>query len=319
MGLVQYDSDDDSDEQMQVDTQPQPVAQKPVNAAAKPPSDNVPTPSPATVAPESSTPKPQHEKPQNEGPKSEPVPGPQLPPSQGPVLGPALGPQPPPPTQQFPEVDMSFLETSSPSQNDPSEPPKSPYTAQRTLLRDLTLPAIDISTLDIPPSPPSSPSQTTHLDALNKKFDDFLRLKRTKGIHFNERLATSSMLSNPSLTDKMLGFVGIESEFLGPDDVKATEQYMTTLSNDLWDPAAFPGWAYKGMLRKSQERVAKERERGKGEAVQFVAAGVVGGGEVVGGLSATTGSGSAPRSRSGTPGLGGASTAGAKRKSRFDA
>lgn len=214
---------------------------------------------------------------------------------------------------------MSFLETSSDPANESSEPPKSPYTAQRTLLRDLTLPAIDISTLDIPPSPPSSPSQSSHLASLNTKFDDFLRLKRTKNVHFNERLATSSMLSNPSLMDKMLGFVGLESEFLGPDDVKATEQYMTTLSSELWDPTVFPGWAYKGMLRKSQERVGKERERGKGEAVQFVGGGVVGGSEVLGGLSTATGSGSgsgtAPGSRSGTPGLG----AGAKRKSRFDA
>lgn len=213
---------------------------------------------------------------------------------------------------------MSFLETDS-------EPPNSPYTAQRTLLRDLTLPAIDISTLDIPPSPPSSPSQASspaaaQFEALNTKFDEFLRMKRTKGVHFNERLATSSMLRNPSLMDKMLGFVGVEAEFLGPDDVKATEQYMTTLPSELWDPIAFPDWAYKDMLRRAQERGTKERERAKGEPVQFVGGGVVGGpGEdsVVGGLSA-------PGSRSGTPGVGSgpvsaaATASGGKRRSRFD-
>lgn len=205
---------------------------------------------------------------------------------------------------------MSFLETAS----DPSEPPKSPYTTRRTLLRDLTLPAINISSLDIPPSPPSSPSEASQLrlKSLNAKFDNFLDLKRTKGIHFNERLAVSSMSRNPSITDKMLGFVGIETEFLGPDDVKATEQYGTTLPSDLWNPAAFPEWAYKGMLRKAQERGTKARERAKGEPVQFTPPSTAWGSNVgagsggVGGLSAASGSASGPSSGKG------------KRKSRFD-
>ncbi|KAK4211071.1 HCNGP-like protein-domain-containing protein [Rhypophila decipiens] len=325
MGLVQYDSsDEDGDEQMQMEAQPQPQPQRKENTDSNGSSAGVIISSQTAVNPEPLAPPPQQT--QNEGEEAEPVLGPQLLPPTGPVLGPALGPSrppelsdpqsaTPPPGPQPPslaEVDMSFLETES----DPNEPPKSPYTAQRSLLRDLTLPAIDISTLDIPPSPPASPSPSSQaqLQALNTKFDEFLRLKRTRGVHFNERLANSTMMRNPSLMDKMLGFVGIETEFLGPDDVKATEQYLTTLPSDLWDPGSFPEWAYKGMLRKAQERVTKERERAKGEPVQFVGGGVVGGDSVAGGLSA-------PGSRSGTPGVGGgsSSTVAGKRKSRFDA
>ena len=206
---------------------------------------------------------------------------------------------------------MSFLDTAP----DSHDPPKSPYTTRRTLLRDLTLPAINISSLEIPPSPPPSPSQSsqTRLHDLNAKFDNFLALKRTEGIHFNQRLAASSMLRNPSITDKMLGFVGIETEFLGPDDVKATEQYGTTLPSDLWNPAAFPEWAYKGMLRKAQERGNKARERARGEAVQFVPPSTAwesNGGGGVGGLSAGAGAGAGAASSS--------SSGKGKRKARFD-
>lgn len=83
--------------------------------------------------------------------------------------------------------------------------------------------------------------------------------------------------------DKLLGFVGIEHDFAaaasgGDDDDSAsgsaaTAQYATTLEVDAWDPQGFPAWAYRGALRRVQEKVARERERGKGEAVEFVSAG----------------------------------------------
>jgi hypothetical protein len=172
--------------------------------------------------------------------------------------------------------------------------------------------------MDIPASPPGTPPPG--LEALTAKFDTFLQLKRTKGVHFNERLAASAGMRNPALMDKLLGFVGVGTEFEevdgsdrgngaeGADDVargrrkRGLEQYATVLSAEVWDPMGFPAWAYKGPLRKAQERGARERERGRGEPVEFVAAGGVAGG-----------TGSAVRSRPGTPGI-----AGGKGKGRFD-
>jgi hypothetical protein len=169
--------------------------------------------------------------------------------------------------------------------------------------------------MDIPPSPPRTPPPQH--DALTEKFHTFLRLKRAKGVHFNERLAAASGMKNPAVMDKLLKFVGVETDFAPPPTAagtttggedgesgggdgggRAVEQYATVLSAEVWDPACFPAWAYRGPLRRAQERANKERERVRGEPVEFVAAtAAVGGG---GG-----GAGSAGGSRSGTPGVGG--------------
>lgn len=122
--------------------------------------------------------------------------------------------------------------------------------------------------------------------------------------HFNERLAGSGALRNPALMDKLLGFVGVDAAatFGGDDgDDGAVAQYETTLPAEVWDPPAFPGWAARGALRRSQEKVQRERERGKGEVVDFVPA---------------------VRSRGGTPRAGGSGVVApvtGKRKTRFDA
>jgi hypothetical protein len=134
-------------------------------------------------------------------------------------------------------------------------PPGSPYSANRALLRDLTLPTV--TNMDIPPSPPGSPPPGT-----NKKFEQFLELKK-KGVHFNSKIAQSSALKNPGLMDKLLNFVEIDQK----------DQYKTTLGTDLWDPSAFPKAAYKEQLRQSQNDIAQARARTKGGAVEFVAAG----------------------------------------------
>lgn len=147
--------------------------------------------------------------------------------------------------------------------------PSSPYTANRTLIHNLTLPTVP--NLDIPPSPPGSPSQATSQAALTAKFDKFLELKRKKGTHFNAKIADSHALKNPPLMDKLLGFVGVSTSF-SDGSVEGTEQYATTLDKELWDPACFPEWAYRGPLRKAQEQTQKEKGRAKGEAVQFVPA-----------------------------------------------
>ncbi len=185
---------------------------------------------------------------------------------------------------------VELLPEASPEPPEVSGPPRSPYSAARSLLRDLTLPTVP--NLDIPPSPPGTPPPS--LEGLNRKFDTFLDLKRTQGVHFNERLAQSAALRNPGLMDKLLGFVGLETDF---DDGAGLSQYDNVLSSDLWDPAAFPGWAYKGALRQAQD---KAHERPRGERVEFVSASEPG-----------------PRSRSGTPGVPPTTTG--KRKTRFDA
>lgn len=195
-----------------------------------------------------------------------PAPGATLPPDAT-TIGPNL-----PPTEEeqlateaYPEeMDQEAL-TSQPE--DPA--PSSPYSAARSLIHTLTLPTVP--NMDIPPSPPSSPSQVTAQAALSAKFDKFLELKRKKGIHFNARIADSHALKNPPLMDKLLEFVGVGVDF-DNGAIEGTEQYATTLPNELWDPAAFPEWAYRGPLRKSQEKLQKERGREKGEAVQFVPA-----------------------------------------------
>jgi hypothetical protein len=147
-------------------------------------------------------------------------------------------------------------------ENDPTMTPQSPYSANRALSRDLTLPAVP--NYDIPPSPPGSP-----MEGSNAKFKQFLELKR-KGIHFNEKLAKSSALKNPSLMQKLMDFA----------DVDEIDQCATTLPKDLWNPDGFPEHAYKEELAKSQQRILKRKEdekvRGHRESVDFVPASTAG-------------------------------------------
>ena len=61
---------------------------------------------------------------------------------------------------------------------------------------------------------------------------------------------------------------------MGFVDIDERGQYETTLSTDLWDPKAFPEWAFRGKLRESRESLAKEKEAeragGGRTAVDFV-------------------------------------------------
>ncbi|KAK3392924.1 HCNGP-like protein-domain-containing protein [Podospora didyma] len=284
MGLVQYESSDE-DEEMQVEaTQPLKQSNKALSSQsqkdAEPPSQKRTSIPPGTA--QMLPPPPALASDKSASSSS----GPEI----GPIMGPTLGPTRPPPDAMTAlpseDVDMSFLEDISAV----TEPPRSPYSASRALLRDLTLPAVP--NMDIPPSPPGSPAPPG-LDALNAKFDNFLNLKRTKGVHFNERVAASSALRNPALMDKLLGFVGIETDFV-EGDAAAQQQYATTLPADVWDPHAFPEWAFRGPLRRAQEKGHKERERPHGEPIEFVP------------------------SASPAGGVGGGSVAGRPRKSRFD-
>ncbi|OBT52336.1 hypothetical protein VE04_06054 [Pseudogymnoascus sp. 24MN13] len=178
-------------------------------------------------------------------PQPEPLKAPSLPPIQpdAPIVGPALGP-------------TAADSTASPLPEDTDNTaPRSPYSASRALLRDLTMPPVP--NFDIPPSPPGSPPPTTE-----KKFAHFLQLKK-QGTHFNERLANSSALKNPSLMQKLMDFA----------DVSEEDQYATTLPKDVWDPSGFPKWAYKDELAKSQQQVLKRKEEEKlGGPREFVPA-----------------------------------------------
>ena len=136
--------------------------------------------------------------------------------------------------------------------------PQSPYTANYNMIRDLTLPTVP--NLEIPPSPPGSPSP-----GMEKKFAHFLDLKK-QGVHFNEKLARSSALKNPALLQKLMASAGFEE----------SDQYETTLPKTLWDPSGFPPWAYKEELSQSQQKVLaikeEERKKVKRDALDFVTA-----------------------------------------------
>lgn len=134
--------------------------------------------------------------------------------------------------------------------------PLSPYPANRAIIRNLTMPTIP--NFDIPPSPPGSPPP-----AMEQKFEHFQKLKK-QGIHFNEKLAGSSALKNPALLQKLMSSAGLDD----------SEQYATTLPKNLWDPSAFPNWAYKEELAKSQQQISKRKEAEKSrtqrESIDFV-------------------------------------------------
>ncbi|KAK1780676.1 hypothetical protein QBC45DRAFT_407913 [Copromyces sp. CBS 386.78] len=354
MGLVAYDSsDEDEDVQVETPTLPQAFVNDKAshlsqNDAAASGLQNSTLSQPLAPQP----PAPSDELPQQPQPAREPSPGPVLGPSIPPAgAGASLNTLPDPDS----DVDMSFLDdpstssTNLPSGPSAAEPPKSPYTATRTLLRDLTLPALP--NMDIPASPPLSPSDigsVERLAALTSKFDKFLELKRTKSQHFNSRIAQSAATKNPRLMDKLMRFVGVETEFYFDDLPAETanndnsdntevpppagwEQYATTLSKEVWDPTAMPGWAFRDRIRKTQERMQKESERKRGERVEFVSGGTtssemanrtgsatpLGSVAYPGGMSGTA---TGTSTGTGTPsaGAGGGTTAGVKRKSRFD-
>lgn len=164
------------------------------------------------------------------------------------AVGPAIGPVMPTtmPSPEPPSYDM----------DDPT--PQSPYSANRSTIRELTLPSVP--NLDIPPSPPGSPVAST-----NAKFSHFLELKK-RGVHFNAKLANSSASKNPSLMQKLMDFAGIDEK----------DQYATTLPKEMWNPDCFPKCAYREELAKSQKQILKRREEeksgGKRTAVDFVPA-----------------------------------------------
>lgn len=115
------------------------------------------------------------------------------------------------------------------------------------------------------PDAPAAPSQNSEeaatLAATTKQFERFLELKK-QGVHFNERLQTSSSLRNPSLLPKLLAFAGFEGQ---------EECYESSLPEGLAVPARWPEDCYVESLVKSNER--RERRRlAEREGLDFVPA-----------------------------------------------
>ncbi|KAL2864554.1 HCNGP domain-containing protein [Aspergillus lucknowensis] len=131
-----------------------------------------------------------------------------------------------------------------------------PLSTSRTLIHDLTLPLVP--NLDIPPSPPGSPDPSA-----NAKFAHFLSLKK-EDVHFNEKLAGSASLKNPSLLRKMMEHSGIDEQ----------AQYSSSLPPDLWDISILPDWGYKEELLKTQKELNSKAEekmlKGQRGAIEFV-------------------------------------------------
>ncbi|KAL6235142.1 hypothetical protein BDW75DRAFT_210334 [Aspergillus navahoensis] len=138
----------------------------------------------------------------------------------------------------------------------PSQIIDRPPSSNRTLIHDLTLPPVP--NLDIPPSPPGSPNPEA-----NAKFAHFLSLKK-QGIHFNDKLASSVSLKNPSLLRQMMEHAGI--------DYRA--QYSTSLPTYMWNTSDLPSWGYKEELLKAQRglnaKAEDDRAKGQRDTVEFV-------------------------------------------------
>lgn len=158
-------------------------------------------------------------------------------------IGPLLGPSHP---------TTEGVESPLPADGDSS--PQSPHSMDRGVLRDLTLPTVP--SYDIPSSPPGSPVAST-----NAKFKHFLDLKK-QGVHFNDRLAKSVALKNPSLMQKLMDFSEIDD----------AGQYVTTLANEVWDPNGFPESSSKEELSKCQQKILRQREERSKGSINFVSA-----------------------------------------------
>ncbi|PYH94421.1 hypothetical protein BO71DRAFT_353339 [Aspergillus ellipticus CBS 707.79] len=133
------------------------------------------------------------------------------------------------------------------------------FSTSRTLIHDLTLPPLP--NLDIPPSPPGSPDR-----AASAKFSHFLSLKK-QGMHFNEKLAGSTSLKNPSLMRKMMDHAGIDGQ----------TQYHTSLPVETWNASSnLPNWGFKDELLKVQRdihnKVEDMRSKDQRDPIKFVAA-----------------------------------------------
>ena len=85
-------------------------------------------------------------------------------------------------------------------------------------------------------------------------------------MHFNDKLAGSTSLKNPSLLKKMMDHAGIDDQ----------AQYHASLPPEAWNANDLPSWGFKEELLKAQREIhhkAEERKlAGQRDAINFVAA-----------------------------------------------
>lgn len=117
--------------------------------------------------------------------------------------------------------------------------------SERDMLHYLTQPSHPMTSLPPEPTEDADPAVTA-------KFKRFLELK-SKGIHFNEDLASKTSFKNPNLFASLLERANLPSQ----------AQYSSTLPSDLFDLNSFPDWAYKENLLKSQQEINAELEATK--------------------------------------------------------
>ena len=127
--------------------------------------------------------------------------------------------------------------------------PLSPYTAERNLVRDLTLPSVP--NMDIPISPPGSPAP-----GLDEKVRHFLKIKK-QGQHFNDRLNGSIGAKNPTVTEKLMEFARV-GDMQSPQGLRG--MYQTTLPSDIFSSHIFPEFAFQTSLRKTREKIVREHQ-----------------------------------------------------------
>lgn len=170
------------------------------------------------------------------------------------------------PAHSIHEAEESTLEQ-------PGSPPLSPYTTERQRIRELTMPTVpNFDIPDSPPPPPMNSEEAADLTARTRKFERFLEMKK-QGVHFNERLQSSTALRNPSLLPKLMEFAGVSQR----------ESYMSTLPEELAVPVKWPLGTYVENLMEENERREKKRLKEK-DRVDFVKGPKEEGIETAGGL-----------------------------------
>lgn len=139
------------------------------------------------------------------------------------------------------------------------DPSLSPYAQIRQQIQMLTMPPIP--NFQIPPSPP--PEDPSSMAVVNKKVREFLELKKN-GVHFNQRLLSSSALSNPRMSEMLMGLAGIEG----------VTQYDHAQSEGVGiDVRHWAGLRVEQIVSEMEQARAKDAEGRKGKPRDFVRGG----------------------------------------------
>ncbi|KAK6534606.1 hypothetical protein TWF281_005914 [Arthrobotrys megalospora] len=210
LGLVQYDSDEEDNQEVE---QPQSIQAVSANNKLKSKAVDTATPVISTKGAASSDVTPSVAAPASAVlavSSPPPIQGPQIP-SQNEVD--TFGPMRPP------SAEMEYPPSDDNEGSGPASPPLSPYSHARSLLRSYTIPNLTPD-FSIPESPPGSPPAGT-----SKQFATFLNLKK-KNVHFNQKLLQTTALRNPNLLENLMTHVGMDS----------VGQYASNWSKEIWNP-----------------------------------------------------------------------------------